>query len=87
MRTLQTLGEGVVETGTVEVGVAVGIGVGVDIAGEGVDVEPDGCVGAGVDVGAGLTVIETALDVGDVTGVEALSVTLQVTECEVSAAV
>ena len=43
--------------------------------------------GDGVGVGAGLTVIVTALEAGEVTGVEALSVTVQVTECEVPAAV
>lgn len=40
-------------------------------------------LGEGVTVGATkaeFTVIETALDAGDVTGVSALSVTLQVTE-------
>jgi hypothetical protein len=42
-------------------------------------------LGVGVTVGAvnaEFTVTETALEAGDVTGVEALSVTLQVTEYE-----
>lgn len=65
-------------------GVAVGEGVGV-----GVGVSVGAAVGTGVGVGveAGFTVTETALEAGDVTGVEALSVTLQVTECEPAAAV
>ena len=44
-------------------------------------------VGACVGVGVGFTVIITALEAGDVTGGEALSVTLQVTEAELPNAV
>jgi hypothetical protein len=40
-----------------------------------------------VTVGEAATVIVTALEAGDVTGTEALSVTLQVIEAEVPAAV
>lgn len=72
----------------VGLGVGVGVGLGVCVVVEvcvDVEVEVEVCVGAGVE--AGLTVIETVLDAGDVTGVEALSVTVQVTECEVPAAV
>ena len=46
---------------------------------------PVGTAEVGVTVGAikaEFTVTETALEAGDVTGVEALSVTLQVTECK-----
>ena len=81
-------------SGTVGDGAAVGVGVGVGVEvivwgfvvciGVGVDVEMGVGVGVeeGVGVAAGLTVTETALETGEVTGVEALSVTVQVTECE-----
>jgi hypothetical protein len=79
-----TVGDG--EAVVVVIGVAVGlvVGVGVDVG-----VELGVSVGAGVGVGVdvGFTVIVTALEAGDVTGVEALSVTVQVTECEPAVAV
>ena len=68
----------------VGVGVAVGIGVVVEV-GDGVGEGVSAGVGVGVEVGS--TVTETALDVGEVTGVEALSVAVQVTECVPTAAV
>jgi len=70
------VGTGVGFTVGTGVGFAVGTGVGTAVG-----------TGVGVGVGAGFTVTETALDAGEVTGVEALSVTVQVTECEVPAAV
>jgi hypothetical protein len=63
-------------------GLGVAVGVGEDV---GADV--GAAVGAGVGVEAGFTVIVTELDAGEVNGVEALSVILQVTACEVPAAV
>ena len=77
--------------GTV-VGFAVGTGVGVAVgtavgAAVGTAVGAAVGTGVGVGVGAGFTVTETVLDAGEVTGVEALSVTVQVTVCEVPAAV
>jgi hypothetical protein len=77
----------------VGVGFAVGTGVGFGFAvGTGVGFAVGTGVGAGVGVGVDevevdVTVIETVLEVGEITGVEALSVTLQVTVCEVPAAV
>jgi hypothetical protein len=76
----------------VDIGVEVGIGVTIGIvvgAGVGLGVGVGGTVGLGVGVGVGVgfTVIVTALEAGDVTGEEASSVTLQVTECEPKAAV
>jgi hypothetical protein len=73
----------------VGVGFAVGTGVGFAV---GTGVGFGDAVGTGVGVGVDeveveVTVTETALEAGDVTGVEALSVTLQVTVCEVPAAV
>jgi len=64
---------------------AVGLGVG-DAVTIGAAVGAGGEVGAvvggglGVGVAAGFTVIETTLEAGEITGVEALSVILQVTE-------
>ncbi len=52
-----------------EVGEGVGVCVGVGLG-----------VGVGVGVGVGLAVIVTAFEGGEVTGIEALSVILQVTE-------
>lgn len=74
-------------TAGVEVGVADGVAVGFG-EGEVVDCTGDDVgegVGVGVDVG--FAVIVTELEAGEVTGVEALSVTLQVTECEPATAV
>jgi hypothetical protein len=67
-------------------GIRVGDGFG-DGVGAGVGAAVGTGVGVGVGVGAGFTVTETALEAGEVTGVVALSVTVQVTECEVPAAV
>lgn len=78
------------------VGDAVGTGVGTVLVigvGEGVGVGFGTAVGVGVGeavgvgVGPGFTVTETALEAGEVTGTEALSVTLQITECPVPDAV
>jgi hypothetical protein len=72
-------------SGTAEDGdaVVVGVGVSIDI---GVGFEVGVGVGEGVGVGAGFTATETVLDVGEVIEVEALSVTLHATKCEVPAA-
>jgi len=63
-----------------------GLGVAVGV-GEDVGAVVGAAVGWGVGVGTGFTVIVTELEAGEVTGVEALSVILQVTACEVPAAV
>jgi hypothetical protein len=47
----------------------------------------DGGTGDGIGVGVGFTVTETAIEAGETTGIEALSVTVQVTQCEAPAAV
>ena len=68
----------------------VGVDDGVGVLGSGVAVGVDVEVGEGVAVEVEVgefTVIVTALEAGDVTGVEALSVTVQVMECECPAAV
>ena len=71
-------------SGIVGDGEAVGVGAGVGV---GVGVGVGAGVGVGVGVAVGFVVTETALEAEEVTGLEALSVTLQVTECEPAAAV
>jgi hypothetical protein len=70
----------------VTVNVAVSLVVTVRLVGVTEATSFDGAgVGVGIDVE--FTVTETALEAGEVTGVEALSVTLQVIECEPAEAV
>jgi len=56
----------------------VGVRVGVTVL-----IEASVGVGVGVEVDVGFNVTDTALEMGEVTGVEALSVTVHVIECEV----
>jgi hypothetical protein len=99
MITMTTMSQSTVpktNAAAVAAGVSVGVGFGDAVGvgfGDAVGVGFGDAVGTGVGVGVGdevdvdVTVTETALEAGEVTGVEALSVTLQVTVCEVPAAV